>query len=92
MFNGRTCIKHIEMSAQMSGNFQIPKTGTVNIVFGSDYQRSYINDGLCKRLKPPVIKEKVIIKVFGNAHSKLCNADAIPVQFVVSQRVVVIEC
>ena len=38
-------------TAQISGIFQIPKTETVNIIFDSGSQRSYITDDLRKRPK-----------------------------------------
>ena len=37
-------------------------------------------------------KEKIVIKTFGNVDSKLYNADIVPVQFIVGQKVIVIEC
>ena len=50
-------------TAQVSGNSRIPKTETVNVIFDSGSQRSFINDDLRKRLKLPVItKEKIVIK------------------------------
>ena len=58
-------------TVQISANFQIPKTETVNIIFDSGSQRSYITNDL---------------------DSKFCNADILPVQFVIGQKVVVIEC
>ena len=80
-------------TAQISGNFQIPKTEIVNIVFDSGSQRSYVTGDLRKRLKLPLIrKEKIVIKTFGNVDSKLYNADIVPVQFVVGQQVTGIEC
>ena len=80
-------------TAQISSNFQIAKTETVNIIFDNLSRRSYINDNLRKRLKLPVIrKEKLVIKTFANLDSKLYNADVSPVQFVIGQKVIVIEC
>ena len=65
----------------------------MKIIFDSGSQRSYITDDLRKRLKLPVIrKEKIVIKTFGNVDSKLYNADIVPVQFIVGQKVIVIEC
>ena len=58
-------------TVQISANFQIPKAETVNIIFDSGRQRSYITNDL---------------------DSKFCNADILPVQFVIGQKVVVIEC
>ena len=81
------------VTAQISGNFQIPKTETVNIIFDSGSQRSYITDDLRKRPKVPVIKkEKIVIKTFGNKDSKFCYANIVPFQFVIGQKVIVIEC
>ena len=37
-------------------------------------------------------KEKIVIKTFGNIDSKLYNADIVPVQFIVGQKVIFIEC
>ena len=37
-------------TAQISDNFQISETETVNIIFGSGSQRSYITDDIRKRL------------------------------------------
>ena len=59
------------VTVQISGNFQIPKTETVNIIFDSGNQRSYITNDL---------------------DSKFCNADIVPVQFGICQKVIVIEC
>ena len=67
----------------------------MKIIFDNSSQRSYItDDDLCKRLKklPVIRKEKIVIKTFGNVDSKLCYADIVPVQFVVGQKVIVIEC
>ena len=78
-------------TAQILGNFQISKTETVNIIFDSGSQRSYITEDLRKRLRLPVIrKEKIVIKTFGNVDSKFYNADIVPVQFAVGQQVIVI--
>ena len=80
-------------TAQISGNFQIPKTEIVSFIFDSGSQRSCTIDDLRKRLKLTVIrKEKIVVKTFGNVDSKLYNADVLPVQFVVGQNVIVIEC
>ena len=65
----------------------------MNIIFDSGSQRRYITDDLRKRLKLPVIiKEKIVIKNFGNIDSKFYNAYIVPVQFAVGQQVIVIEC
>ena len=37
-------------------------------------------------------KEKIVIKTFGNVDSKFYNADIVPVQFVIGQKVIAIEC
>ena len=56
------------VTVQISGNFQIPKTETVNIIFDSGNQRSYITDDLdskfCNADISPVqfgIGQKVIV-------------------------------
>ena len=65
----------------------------MNIIFDSGSKRSYITDDFRKRLKLPVIrKEKIVIKTFGNVDSKLYNADIVPIQFIVGQKVIVTEC
>ena len=61
--------------AQISDNFQIPKTETGNIIFDCGSQRSSIIGNFRKRMKVPVTrKEKIVIKNFGNTDSKLYNA------------------
>ena len=62
----------------------------MNIIFDSGSLRSYITDDLHKRLKLPVIW--LVIKTFGNVDSKFYDADIVPVQFIIGQKVIVIEC
>ena len=41
---------------------------------------------------PVISKKKIVIKTFGSVDSKFYNANIVPVQFVIGQKVIVIEC